>query len=153
MSTLARWCMLVMTLTRPLPSHLCSVFLIGRGSGFQSRAVQDPDAVSERSLSERARLREERLNRFWDVWSSEYLRQLPTSVRKLRSHGALKVGSVVLIHGDNVPRMMWPMGVVVKLHRSPDGVVRSADLRTARGLRTRAIQCLHDLEVESAVSP
>ena len=130
--------------TNPLtPSH----FLIGRGSGFQSRALEDSGAVSEQSLTERARLREERLNRFWEVWSSEYLRQLPTSVHKMRPYGSLKVGSVVLIHDDKVPRMLWPMGVVVKLHGSSDGVVRSADLRTARGVRTRAIQRLHDLEL------
>ena len=125
------------------PSH----FLIGRSSGFQSKPVEQPAGVSPVSLSIRARRRRERLDRFWDVWSAEYLRQLPVSVRKFRQHGQLKVGSVTLIRDENVPRLMWPLAVVTKLYASPDGVVRTADLRTARGMRTRAVHRLHDLEV------
>ncbi|XP_043244832.1 uncharacterized protein LOC122393157 [Amphibalanus amphitrite] len=125
------------------PSH----FLIGRASGFQSEPVEQPTGVSRDSLSIRARLRRERLDRFWDIWSAEYLRQLPVTVRKFRQQGQLKVGSVALIRGDNVPRLMWPLGVVTRLHPGSDGVVRAVDLRTAKGVRTRAVQRLHDLEV------
>ena len=127
------------------PSH----FLIGRASGFQSKPVEHTAGVSPVSLSLRARMRKERLDRFWDVWSADYLRQLPVSVRKFRQQGQLKVGSVTLIRDDNVPRLMWPLAVVTKLYPGSDGVVRTADLRTARGMRTRAVQRLHDLEVEA----
>ncbi|KAF0299735.1 hypothetical protein FJT64_003435 [Amphibalanus amphitrite] len=44
-------------------------------------------------------------------------------------------------------RLMWPLGVVTRLHPGSDGVVRAVDLRTAKGVRTRAVQRLHDLEV------
>ena len=81
--------------------------------------------------------------------SADYLRQLPVSVRKFRQQGQLKVGSVTLIRDENVPRLMWPLAVVTKLYPGSDGVVRTADLRTARGMRTRAVQRLHDLEVEA----
>ena len=126
------------------PSH----FLKGRGVGFQARVLEDPEAVSGRLLSERARVRERRLNRFWVVWSDEYLRNLPPSVRKFTSHGKLRPGSVVLIREEHVPRMKWVLGTVTKLYPGRDGVARSAEVRTQGGqLRTRAVQRLCDLEV------
>lgn len=125
------------------PSH----FLLGRGAGFQSRVLEDPSSVSPKMLSERARVCEKRTNRFWSVWTNEYLQNLPPSVRNFSSHGKLVVGSVVLIREDNVPRMKWLTGVVTKLYPGRDGTVRSAELRTSHGVRTRAIQRLHDLEL------
>ena len=88
------------------PSH----FLTGRGAGFQARLLEDPEAVSGRALSDRARVRERRLNRFWTVWRDVYLRNLPHSVRKFSHQGQLQPGSVVLVREDNVPRMKWVMG-------------------------------------------
>ena len=126
------------------PSH----FLLGRGAGFQSKVLEDPGSVSSRSLTERAKVCERRVNRFWSVWRNEYLRNLPPSVRHFSSRGKLKIGSVVVIREDNVPRMRWVTGVVTKLYPGRDGTVRSAELRTSHGLRTRAIQRLHDLELD-----
>ena len=126
------------------PSH----FLTGRGAGFPARISEDPDSVNSRALSDRARVCERRLTRFWSVWSSEYLRSLPPSVRKFRSQGQLSVGSLVLLREDKVPRMKWVRGIVTKLHMGRDGRVRSAEVRTASGLKTRPVQRLHDLEVQ-----
>ena len=64
----------------------------------------------------------------------EYIRNLPPAFQRFRKQGNLKVGSVVLIR-EGQRRMEWAMGVVEKLHKSQDGVSRSADLHTNRGLR------------------
>ena len=126
------------------PSH----FLTERGAGFQARVLEDPEAVSGKTLSERVRVRERRLNRFWTVWRDEYLRNLPQSVRRFTSHGKLQPGSVVLIREDHVPRMKWELGTITKLYPGRDGVTRSAEVRTQGGqLRTRAVQRLCDLEL------
>ena len=42
---------------------------------------------------------------------------------------------------------------MTKLYRSKDGLVRSVNLRTNKGPRTRAIQRLHDLEISSYYPP
>ena len=84
---------------------------------------------------------------FWKVWSMEYIRNLPAAFQKFRKQGNLEVGSVVLIKEDNLPRMKWSLGVVEKLHVGKDGVPRSANLRTVRGLKTRAVQRLYNLEI------
>ena len=81
------------------------------------------------------------------MWQNDYLRSLPHAMRKFKSRGRLQVGSVVLVRDDHLPQMQWQMGGVVKVHPGSDGVVRVADVRTSKGVRTRAVQCLHDLEV------
>ena len=45
--------------------------------------------------------------------------------------------------------MKWCLGRVVKLHYGKDGVPRSADLKTKKGIsiRNRSIQRLHNLEL------
>jgi len=126
------------------PSH----FLTGSGTGFSARVVEDPGSVNSKALSERARVREKRLSKFWSVWSGEYLRSLPSSVRKFRSQGELSVGSLVLLQEDNLPRLRWSQGVVTKLFMGRDGRIRSAEVRTSTGLKTRPVQRLHDLEVQ-----
>ena len=95
---------------------------------------------------ERARLCERRLSRFWSVWTKEYIRTLPPSVRKFRPQGKLSEGSLVMLREDNVPRMRWVHGVVTKLFMGRDGKVRSAEVRTPLGYKTRPIQRLHDLD-------
>ena len=68
-------------------------------------------------------------------------------MKKFKSRGDISVGYVVLIQEDKVPRMQWLMGVVKDLIKGRDGVVRSAIIRTSKGIRFRAVQRLHDLEV------
>ena len=130
--------------TQPLtPSH----FLSGRVAGVRVSVVDDSAQVSASSLTEREVQRQNLLAKFWNVWQTDYLRSLPHSVRKFKSRGKLRIGSVVIIREDCVPRLRWLMGVVERLHPSSDGVVRAADVRTAQGVRTRPVQRLHDLEV------
>ena len=61
--------------------------------------------------------------------------------------GELNVGTPVLIHEEKTPRLRWNMGVVTRLFRGRDGLVRSAEVRTGGGYRTRAVQRLHSLEI------
>ena len=72
------------------PNH----FLTGRSVGFQAKVAECPTSVNPRALSERARFREMRLNKFWDVWTNDYLRNLPPAVRG-KAHGDLTTGSLV----------------------------------------------------------
>jgi hypothetical protein len=42
----------------------------------------------------------------------------------------IKVGTLVLVMSDNEKRYNWPLGLVTEVHRSQDGVVRAAAVRT-----------------------
>ena len=124
------------------PNH----FLIGRSVGFQAKVAEDTSAVTPRVLNDRARICEMRMSKFWAVWTAEYLRNLPPAVRG-KGQGTLEVGSPVLVHEVGTPRLKWDLGVVTRVLPGRDGLVRSAEVRTRGGLRTRAVQRLHSLEV------
>ncbi|KAG1661276.1 hypothetical protein GQR58_021514 [Nymphon striatum] len=124
--------------------------------GLFTRHQEDPDNISSENLCIREQEMLQRQEEFWKVWSSDYLRNLPAAYNKFKKQGNLKVGSVVLIKEDNSPRLKWVVGIVERLHVGRDGIHRSADLRTAAGIRTRAVQRLHNLEIcdhESAKIP
>ncbi len=87
------------------------------------------------------------IDKFWSQWSTEYLRNLPFTVRTHKSQCKLQVGSVVLVQEDNVPRLKWPLAVVLKLYPGKDGVVRSVLLQTTKGHIERSVQRLHDSEI------
>ena len=129
------------------PSH----FLTGKTAGFQPEKYNEHSScVSSRDLCMRESARQRQLDKFWEIWSSEYIRNLPCTVRKFVSRCKLKDGSVVLIQEDNVPRLSWPLGVIVKTYPGKDGIVRSVDVKTCKGVINRPIQRLHDLEISSA---
>jgi hypothetical protein len=129
------------------PSH----FLIGRTCSFQVEVEEDFEGVSSKILSERERVRQNRLDEFWQIWRTEYLRNLPTSVPQFGSRGGLKVGSVVLVRDDGkVPRMQWQLGVVLELYPGRDNIVRSVKVNTKKGPIVRSVQLLHDLELEQS---
>jgi len=130
------------------PNH----FLAGQGNqGLESSVLEDPENVNVESLSLRHQEMLMRQEDFWKVWSNEYLRNLPAAFQKFKKEGNVKVGSVVLIREDGLPRMKWLLGVVESLHVGKDGVPRAADVRTPQGKKTRAIQRLHNLEIDHSV--
>ena len=59
---------------------------------------------------------------------------------------------MVLVREDNIPRMSWPLGVIVKTFPGKDGIIRAVSVKTSKGVFTRPIQKLHDLELDSEVS-
>ena len=126
---------------RPLtPNH----FLIGEGVS-DGPIVEGQESNLLPDMYERSR---EELNRFWKVWSEDYLRNLPCIVPQFDTErGCLKLGSVVLIHEDNTARLDWILGRVIELYPGRDRRVRSAKLQTSKGSLVRAVQRLHKLEV------
>ena len=55
-----------------------------------------------------------------------------------RTKGNLKVGDVVLLADKNFPRGQWPLGRVIEVFLSEDGLVRSARVKTSSIVMTRA---------------
>ena len=123
------------------PSH----FLIGR-CGLYPLLEKDSLVTSSADLVERRNIRESLLDQFWSIWSSEYIRNLPL-MKPCKTKCNLKEGSLVLIQEDNSKRLQWPMGVVTKLYTGCDEMVRAVDIKTPKGVFTRPIQRLHELEL------
>ncbi|XP_071961249.1 uncharacterized protein [Antedon mediterranea] len=126
------------------PSH----FLIGKVAGFQNKISELEVEITRANLCERELVRQRRLELFWEVWSKEYLRNLPPTINKFKSKGNVGLGSLVLIREDNIPRMKWPLGRIAKEFPGRDGVTRCFELKTCKGNLVRAIQRLHNLELD-----
>ena len=58
----------------------------------------------------------------------------------------LKTGDLVLVVDEAVPRSQWPMGVVESVKTSQYRLVRFAVVKTAKGLKERAITNIVILE-------
>ena len=129
------------------PSH----FLLGK-SPHQKLVVDSEDVVvSPQELVERQDVRQQLMDKFWFCWTNEYIRNLPPCKGGPVNRNGVRVGSVVLIRGEGSSRLEWPLGVVQAVHPGRDGLVRAVDVKTAKGVLTRPIQKVHDLEINDAV--
>ena len=63
----------------------------------------------------------------------------------------VSLGDIVLIKGDGKHRRKPNVGMVYKLYRGKDGVIRAVGLRTSKSYIERQIQNLHPLELHCDV--
>ena len=102
--------------------------------------------VTAKDLVARYKVRSQLVDHFWDLWSSDYIRNMP-ACQGDTERGHLSVGSVVLVREGCYSRMQWPIGVVTRVYPGRDGNIRAVEVRTAKGTYVRSIQLLHDLEI------
>ena len=87
--------------------------------------------------------------RIWERWSNEYLKYLRERHNLAHKNKVidLNVGDVVIIKGDGRNRAHWKTGIVDRLIKGKDGIVRGACLRAGKDHLERAIQHLYPLEL------
>ena len=71
-------------------------------------------------------------NHFWFRWSREYLHQLQQLHKWQSQRPNLAEGDLVLVVDEILPPAKWPLGRVTGVTAGPDGLVRVAQVRTAR---------------------
>lgn len=115
------------------PGHL----LIG--APLTSTPERDIAELKVTTLSRWQRVEQARQH-FWRRWVHEYVPQLQQRLKwKTSSQHLLHVGSMVLLHEENVPPMQWALGRVEALHPGKDGKVRVVSVRVKSGVVKRAI--------------
>ena len=125
------------------PSH----FLIGKTLTEQFTVEIDNIKTSSKDISLAYGIREGCIKHFWDIWLSEYLRNLPPVNQKTKKSKSVIVGTLVLVRRNNISRVHWPIGRITKVYPGRDGVVRSVDLMLTDGKTLkRSIDNLHHLE-------
>ena len=116
------------------PAHLA----IGRPiNQLPERKESSLEETSKRTV-ERYLYLQRLLNHYWKRWRKE----IPS----------IRVGDIVLISDDNVPRTKWPLAKVERVYPGNDGLVRTATVRAHNSFYNRPVQRLHKLEIESAAS-
>ena len=109
----------------------------------------DPDAIESKDLRKRARYLRRCKDVMWTRWTEEYIRSLRErhNLNHKKGKALIKTGDVVLIQSDERNRGKWNVGIVVKLIKGRDGVVRAARLRAGKSFLERAIQQLRPMEL------
>jgi hypothetical protein len=85
---------------------------------------------------------------FWKKWLREYLPELQRRMKWVKKQRNLKVGDLVLIVEEGLPRCLWPLGLVVEIKEGRDGLVRSAVLKTRATRLVRPISKIVLLETD-----
>lgn len=78
----------------------------------------------------------------------EYLGQLQLHANKTKPY-EMSVGEIVLIRGDGLKRLNWPLAWIVKLIEGKDGNIRLVRLQTQNGELMRPVQRILPLELKS----
>ena len=83
----------------------------------------------------------------WTRWRKEYLKALRQSHKMLHHEKEMQIslGEVVLIKAAEKHTGKWNIGLVDKLYRGKDGVIRAMGLRTSKTYIERPIQYLFPL--------
>ncbi|KAM9825435.1 uncharacterized protein ACBT44_006125 isoform 1-T1 [Syngnathus typhle] len=99
--------------------------LLGRPDGSLPQIVHPKSEILSRR---RWRHSQVLADQFWSRFIRDYLPGLQTRQKWQASPPDLLEKSVVMITEPQLPRAMWPIGHVTKIHRSDDGHIRSADV-------------------------
>ena len=88
---------------------------------------------------------------FWKRWLREYLPTLQARGKWRKVLPNLKPKALVLLVDDNVPRGCWKLGRVLEVFPGPDGLVRTAKVKTKDSVFIRPIQklCLLENDLEN----
>ncbi|KHN85730.1 hypothetical protein Tcan_00522, partial [Toxocara canis] len=133
--------------------------LHGAKNGFPSleEDYEDPeyDPDNREKLIDIWRKNMRNIDKFWKIWSEEYLLSLREKQTIFHRHPRViakeipKVGQIVLVHDENLPRGSWKLGKIIHLHISTDKEVRSAVIQMPNGNHlNRPINLLYPLEIE-----
>lgn len=109
------------------------------------------DETSKRTV-ERYLFLQRLLNHYWKQGKQEYLHLLSIESKWHKEIHSIRVGDIVLIPDDNVPRNIWPLAKVERVYPGNDGLVWTATVREAQRFLQQTVQRLHKLEIETAAS-
>ena len=110
---------------------------------------EDIESIEDGNLRKRARYLRRCKDALWSRWSGEYVKGLRErhNLNHKTKQLSIKPGDVVLITSDERNRGKWNIGVVVKLIKGRDGVVRAVRLRAGKSFIERAVQQLCPMEL------
>lgn len=97
------------------------------------------------SCLSRWKLQKKCLHDIWERWRYDYLNSLQMRSKWKTKEKNLEPNVLVLLKEPNVQPLCWPMGRVIETFPGPDGVVRVAKIKTAKGTYIRPVNKLAPL--------
>ena len=83
----------------------------------------------------------------WKRWHREYLNNLQQRHKWNRS-GSPREGMLVLVKDENLARLYWHIGRIIKLHYGTDNICRVATIKTSHSTFQRPIVRLCPLPIQ-----
>ncbi|KYN21382.1 hypothetical protein ALC57_06308 [Trachymyrmex cornetzi] len=80
----------------------------------------------------------QRVDQMRKRWSKDYLHQLQQRTKWRIEDINVTPGNMVLIKEDNTLPLHWPLGRVLEVHPGDDGIVRTATIKTSKGIFKRS---------------
>ena len=128
-------------------------FQPGRALVLDSLAGTELSVPTRKELVSSIGAREEVMQRFIDLWHTDYLLSLRERGLELSDPdwtNLVRLGEVVLIYDPQRPRPLWQLGRIVELLPGSDDVVRFVKvLRGDKTTSTHPIKHLYPLEISS----
>ncbi|XP_039762487.1 uncharacterized protein LOC120635535 [Pararge aegeria] len=112
------------------PNH----FLLGTSSNLPLLGAFDD---SDLFLKKQWRISQLLADQFWRRWVKEVLPQMLPRKKWHHESQPLQIGDLVVIVDPNMPRGVWPRGIIEAVLPGRDGRVRVVDVRTKSGLLRR----------------
>lgn len=119
--------------------------------GTKNASFPEEEEISSRTLRKEWERIQDFKNRIQSRFRKEYIGQLVEHKRTNQS-SAINIGDIVLIGSDNKKRYQWPMGRVLEIMPSSDGIVRMAKIKTKTGCINRPLPKLYPLEMSQSNS-
>ena len=120
------------------PNH----FLIGELSNFS------PTEISAENLNLRKKWKviQAVSQVFWKRWIHEYLLLLTIRRKWNEQIRNIKIGDLVLLKPDSVPRSHWPLARIMNTFPGRDNIVRNVELKTPNAVLARPVHKICLLE-------
>ena len=116
------------------PNHL----LLGRPTNNLPPGLFLPRHTTDKKTWKQAQALSQQ---FWNRYLKDYLPTLTTRTKWTKQVENLRQGDLVWILEDLTPRGLWPLGRVLRTFPGADGIVRSCEIKTSRGiLHRRAVK-------------
>ncbi|CAJ0588968.1 unnamed protein product [Cylicocyclus nassatus] len=101
------------------------------------KRIESSSSDNYESLCTRYNALRNDLDHFWNIWQKDYLAALADreATRSRNGRGTIvppRVGDILIIREQDVPRSTWFLGLILQLHTSSDGQVRLARIRTGK---------------------
>ncbi|KAJ8027040.1 hypothetical protein HOLleu_32065 [Holothuria leucospilota] len=126
------------------PNHL---LLLRSGTSFPESHVNERDVYSKRRWKQVHYL----ANIFWRRWIREYLPMLQQRKKWSTLQRNCKVGDLVLVVDNNLPRNKWVLGRIVETYPGKDNLIRTVRVKTQGTELVRPVTKLCLLETVEAL--
>lgn len=121
----------------PYPEPLTPAHFIMASPLTSLPVANVPD--TRKPLTCRKKLLDQMVCSFWSRWRIEYLHNLQVRQKWLDAADNIRIGTVVLMHQDDVPPLRWPMGIITEVFPGRDGTTRVAMVKTSSGSFKRPV--------------